>query len=275
MEVVLYSIPPIFATALRFLFASPILIILTKSLGQPLIFPIRKIHWLLVVSLLYFSIPFTLMIYGEQYISSGLASIIFANMPVAIMAISVVLNGLKLRVHQVLGLLFAIVSLCMILNNEMDISGTNYLIGIASLVLAVLMHAVMYVLVQKNCKDVGVLTYNALPCLIASIFLFFVSAYFENVDFSVMALDSLFAVLYLGLVAGVGGIVAYFKLGQMSTPFQASLCFLIFPLIALSISAYMQGDKITHQSEILLIPLFFGMLLTKVTSFPLLSDLRK
>ncbi len=38
----------------------------------------------------YFAIPFSLMIYGETYVSSGLASIIFANMPVAVLIASVI-----------------------------------------------------------------------------------------------------------------------------------------------------------------------------------------
>ncbi|MEX0334130.1 EamA family transporter, partial [Vibrio tubiashii] len=39
MEVALHSIPPMFATALRFLLAAPLLIVLTKAFNQPLLFP--------------------------------------------------------------------------------------------------------------------------------------------------------------------------------------------------------------------------------------------
>ncbi|MDK9759592.1 EamA family transporter, partial [Vibrio sp. D173a] len=39
MEVALHSIPPIFATALRFLLAAPLLVVLAKAFNQPLLFP--------------------------------------------------------------------------------------------------------------------------------------------------------------------------------------------------------------------------------------------
>ncbi|MEJ2766829.1 DMT family transporter [Photobacterium sp. MCCC 1A19761] len=263
MELALRSIPPIFATALRFLLAAPLLALLAKVFKQPLLFPKGKRQWLLIVALMYFAIPFTLMIYGEQFISSGLASIIFANMPVAVMLMSGLFLGLQLARHQVFGLLTAVISLCLILGSEMQVGGKDYLLGTLSLGLAVAIHAVMYVLVQKYCQEIQVLTYNAIPCLVASLFLFAVSALGETVHLDAFTRESVAAVVYLGCIASVGGIVAYFKLGQVSTPFQASICFLIFPVIALLISAYINDNMLSRQSLILMLPLLFGVLLTK------------
>ncbi|MCF7485701.1 DMT family transporter [Vibrio sp. A2-1] len=276
MEVALHSIPPIFATALRFFLAAPPLVVLAKVFNQPLLFPKGKRQWLLIVALMYFAIPFTLMIYGEQYISSGLASIIFANMPVAVMLMSGLFLGLRLAKHQIFGLITAVVSLCLILGNEMQMGGDDYLMGTICLGLAVAIHAVMYVLVQKHCKGIEVLTYNALPSFIASLFLFAVSAIGENVNVESFTWDSISAVIYLGFVASVGGIVAYFKLGQVSSPFQASICFLIFPVVALLISCYVNGEVLSEQSLFMMIPLLCGILLTKAPKgiFKLRSTLK-
>ncbi|MYM58929.1 EamA family transporter [Vibrio sp. OCN044] len=264
MEVALETIPPIFATAMRFLLAAPLLAALAKLFKQPLLFPKGKGQWVLIVAMMYFAIPFTLMIYGEQYISSGLASIIFANMPVAVMLMSGLFLGLRLAKHQLFGLVVAVLSLSLILGTEMQLGGTDYVIGTACLGMAVVIHAVMYVLVQKHCKDIQVLTYNALPCFVASILLFFVSLMGESIDYHAFSSESMSAVAYLGFVASVGGIVAYFKLGQVSTPFQASICFLIFPVVALFISAYVNDEVLSARSLGLLVPLLGGILLTKM-----------
>ncbi|PNQ53758.1 DMT family transporter [Vibrio sagamiensis] len=263
MEIALHSIPPVFATGMRFLLAAPLLVVMAKLFKQPLLFPKGKRRWILIVAVMYFAFPFTLMIYGEQYISSGLASIIFANMPVAVMVMSGIFLGLRLAKHQTFGLVIAVVSLCLILGNEMKLGGENYLLGTLSLGLAVLMHSVMYVFVQKFCKDVPVLTYNAIPCFIASLLLFALSGFLEPIDIASFTSESVYAVVYLGLVASVGGIVAYFKLGQVSTPFQASICFLIFPLVALLLCAYVNDEVLSTQSILLMLPLMFGILLTK------------
>ncbi|MBU2896167.1 DMT family transporter [Vibrio hepatarius] len=263
MEVALETIPPIFATAMRFMLAAPLLAVLAKVFGQPLLFPRGKGKWILIVALMYFAVPFTLMIYGEQYISSGLASIIFANMPVAVMLMSGLFLDLRLASHQLFGLVVAVLSLSFILGTEMQLGGSDYIIGTVCLGMAVVIHAVMYVIVQKHCKDIQVLTYNAVPCLAASVLLFIVSLIGEHIDYQSFSMESVSAVAYLGLVASVGGIVAYFKLGQVSTPFQASICFLIFPVVALFISSYVNDEILSLQSMLLLAPLLAGILLTK------------
>lgn len=264
MEFAVQTIPPIFATGLRFLIASPLLIMLAKLFKQSLFFPKGKRLWMLIVAMFYFAIPFTLMIFGEQYISSGLASIIFANMPIAVMFTSSLFLGLKLRKIQIGGLFIAVLSLILILTKEMSLGGEDYLLGFLALGGAVLMHAIMYVLVEKFCERVPVLTYNALPSLIASLCLLVTSMFIEQPDVSTFSVDSIMAVVYLGIFASVGGIVAYFKLGQVSSPFTASICFLFFPLIALSLSVWFAGNSISTTSVLLLLPLLCGILVTKL-----------
>lgn len=98
----------------------------------------------------------------------------------------------------------------------------------------------------------------------------------ESVNVESFTWDSISAVVYLGFVASVGGIVAYFKLGQVSTPFQASICFLIFPVVALLISCYINGEVLSEQSLVMMIPLLCGILLTKAPKgiFKLRSSLK-
>ncbi|MGB2078734.1 MAG: DMT family transporter [Vibrio sp.] len=266
MELAVATIPPVFATGMRFLIASPLLIALCVILKQPILFPKGQRGWMPIISLFYFALPFSLMIIGEQYISSGLASILFSTMPIAVMISSRFLLGLKLKAHQYIGLLMAVVALVVILSLEMNVNARALGLGVAALLTAVAMHAIMYALVQKHCQTVPVLTYNALPCTLAALFLLIFSYLREPLAFDAFSMQSMFAVVYLGLFASVGGIVAYFKLGQVSSPFSASMCFLIFPLIALSLSHWVQGASLSEQSFWLLIPLLAGIGLTKVPS---------
>lgn len=163
-----------------------------------------------------------------------------------------------------MGLLVAVLSLILILVNEMSLGGDDYLLGFLALGGAVVAHAVMYVLVEKHCKGIPVLTYNALPSFAASICLFITSLVVEQPNIATFSFDSIAAVVYLGLIASVGGIVAYFKLGQVSTPFTASICFLFFPLIALSLSTWFAGNSISMASILLMVPLLGGIFVTKV-----------
>ena len=264
MELAVASIPPITATGIRFAVAAPLILLLARFKGITVWFPKGKSLEFALISLFYFAIPFTLMIFGEQYISSGLASIIFANMPVAVLIFSVLLQKQKVAGHQLLGLIIALGSLVTIIGNEMSINSNGSLIGVVALVAAVLIHALIYTNVQARCEGIHVLTYNALPCLVASVFLLVTGFALESPEVANFSIISLSAVIYLGSVAGIGGIMAYFQLNKMASPFQASICFLIFPVIALCLDSLLNGRNLSHESIFLTLFLMLGVLLTKL-----------
>ncbi|WOG26573.1 DMT family transporter [Endozoicomonas sp. 8E] len=264
MELAVATIPPITATGIRFAVAAPLIILLARLKGVTTWFPKNKSPEFFLISLFYFAIPFTLMIFGEQYISSGLASIIFANMPVVVLIFSVLLQRHKVAMHQLAGLVIALGSLVTIIGNEMSVNSNGSLMGVVALVVAVLMHALIYTSVQTRCEGVHVLTYNALPCLLAAVLLMITGYFMETPDINSFSALSLGAVIYLGSIAGIGGIMAYFQLNKLASPFQASICFLIFPVIALCLDSLLNGTMLSHESLFLTLFLMIGVFLTKL-----------
>ncbi|MTD27096.1 DMT family transporter [Erwinia sorbitola] len=261
MKITVATVPPVFATGLRFLCAAPLLLLLARYKKAPLLFPAGLRGFQLCVMLFYFAIPFTLMIYGERYTSSSLAAIIFATMPAAVLAASLLFLRERTSLQQLLGLAISLGALSTILWHETRDSGESQLQGIVALVAAVLIHAVMYVQCKKRCAGISVLSYNALPCLGAGIVLT-LAGLTEAPNYQAFSPQALLAIAYLGVVAGVGGILAYFALQQTAKPFQASLVFLVFPLIAVALESKINGTSISHESLLLMLPFLLGILLT-------------
>ncbi|MGL5456650.1 MAG: DMT family transporter [Citrobacter telavivensis] len=266
MRIVAETIPPVFATGMRFLFAAPFLIAIARFTKMPLLFPPGQRLFQFVICIFYFSIPFSLMIYGELYVSSGLASIIFATMPVAVLIASVLILNVKTNLIQVLGLIIAMTALIGIILEEVDNSGVDtHWKGIVSLVAAVIIHATIYTQCKKKSCTVSVITFNALPCFCAGLILTLTGWFFEKPQLSTFSINSILSTLYLGFFAGVFGILCYFALQQKANAFQASLVFLVFPLIAISLENYIYGYAISKVSMLLIIPLAIGILLTLVS----------
>jgi len=261
MKITVATVPPIFATGLRFLCAAPLLLLLARYRRVPLLFPVGQRGFQICVMLFYFAIPFTLMIYGERYTSSSLAAIIFATMPAAVLAASLLFLREKTSLQQLIGLAISIGALGTILWHETHAGGVSQLKGIIALVVAVLIHALMYVQCKKRCTGISVLSYNALPCLGAGILLT-LTGLTEAPDVHAFSTEALLAIVYLGVVAGVGGILCYFALQQVARPFQASLVFLVFPLIAIALENLLNGTSIGRESLLLLLPLLLGIVLT-------------
>lgn len=264
MKIAVSTIPPIFATGLRFLAASPLLLLICMITKTPLLFPKGNRSFQLLICLAYFAIPFTLMIYGELYVSSGLASIIFANMPIAVLIVSIFLLKERISFSQLFGLIIGVISLSTILWLESGESSTTSWQGVTALLAAVIIHAIMYVQCKKRCQKISVLTFNTLPCLGAGFLLLALGLWIENPDNTLFSLHSLLAVSYLGVVAGVLGIMCYFALQQRASAFQASLVFLVFPLIALGVERMISGTTISNTSLWLILPLLGSILLTLI-----------
>ncbi|MBN3836264.1 DMT family transporter [Burkholderia sp. Ac-20344] len=262
MSLALKTVPPIFATGLRFLSASPFLLAIAWARQIPVIFPRGQRRFQVFVSIAYFAIPFTLMIYGEQYVSSGLAALIFSNMPVAVLACSVIFLGERITLTKVAGLFVSLAALAGILMQELNWGEHSSYKGVAALLAAALTHAFVYTICKKRCCSVPVITFNALPCLSAGALLLTVGTLVERPSLGVVSLTSLGAIAYLGAFAGVCGILGYFALQQRTSAFRASLVFVVFPLIAIGLENLMNGHALSHRSIMLVVPLIAGILLT-------------
>lgn len=243
------------------MFAAPCLILIAYIRNTPLLFPPGQRLFQVVICVFYFSIPFSLMIYGESYVSSGLASIIFANMPVAVLIASVLFLNEKINAMQIAGLTIAIISLAGILLEEMKVSTESHWQGVIALVSALIIHAIIYTQCKRRSCTVSVITFNALPCFFAGLILSTAGWFFERPQISVFSAQSILSTIYLGTFAGVLGILCYFALQQKASAFQASLVFLVFPLIAVSLEKYIYGYAISTHSILFVIPLAIGIFL--------------
>jgi len=261
MKIALTSFTPVLATGLRFLIASPVLIGLAKTSGHPLLFPPGKRLLQVLLSVFYFCLPFSLMIYGEETVSSGMASLLFAIMPVAVIMTSWLLLKQRASRIQITGAIIVMLALGSIIVSETGTTEVQGWKGICAILLAVICHAIMYVLCKKHCCGISVLTSNALPCFGAAVLLLMYSAMSGLNHPPHFTADAIVAVVYLGLVAGILGIMAYFQLQQRVSPFYASLVYFIFPLIALFLDDIVKRHMISPLSSLMLFPFLTGIFL--------------
>lgn len=259
MKIAGESISPMFATGLRFLAASPFLLIFTFLFKKPFLFSKGERTFQLIVCIFYFAIPYSLMIYGEISVSASLAAIIFSMMPATILIFSTILFRDKINVYQCVGLVVSTVTLCFILINESNDGIGGNIKGGGALICAVFLHALMYIKIRRDYSHISVLTFNSIPCLGAGILLSLVGWYLERPELSSINNKSFYAVLYLGGFAGVFGILSYFLLQKQATSFQASIVFLFFPLVAIILDIIIYDRAVSSDSYDLLLPFFIGV----------------
>lgn len=264
MKIVTETIPPFFATGIRFLVASPLLIMLAFYTKTPLLFPLGQRWFQFIISIFYFSIPFTLMLYGGIHVSSSIASIIFSNMPVAVLIISFLYLKQKLFLTQKIGLIISSITLLIVLLIELESKCFVQWKAILALLFALISHAIIYAECQKKSCNVSVITFNALPSLISGILLSTISWFLESPNIDNFSNKSILALFYLGDFSGIFGILSYFYLQQKVSAFYASTVFLIFPVIAGFLENYIYKNTILSCEMWFIFPLLIGILLTLI-----------
>ncbi|TKJ78873.1 EamA family transporter [Pseudomonas koreensis] len=264
IKIAVESVPPLTAAGLRFLIAFPLFLSFALLRKEPLLFP-RQSRWFFVfVTLSYFSLPYYLLNYGEMHVSSGLTALLFSCMPVFILLFSALFLREKIYPSQMLGIAIGFGSLFMIIRSQgLHLDQAEWL-GVLAILCAAVMHALCYVVTKKHGSAISVITYNTLPIGIAGAMLFIVGLSVETPVFAQVTARSWGALLYLGLVASVGGFIVYFLLLKRLSPIILSFVFIIFPVFAVIIGAWYEGQPLSRELMIYSAILLSGFAITKL-----------
>lgn len=264
IKIAVESVPPLTAAGLRFLIAFPLFLSFALLRREPLLFP-RQSRWFFVfVTLSYFSLPYYLLNYGEMHVSSGLTALLFSCMPVFILIFSAIFLREKIYPSQVIGIAIGFGSLFMIICSQGLHLDHAELFGVLAIVAAAVMHALCYVITKKQGSAISVITYNTLPIGLAGLMLLVAGLSVEAPVFEAISARSWGALLYLGLVASVGGFIVYFLLLKRLSPIILSFVFIIFPVFAVVIGAWYEGQSISRELMMYSAVLLTGFAITKL-----------
>lgn len=264
IKIAVDSTPPLTAAGIRFLISFPLFLIFCYVRKEPIFFPKKNTGFFIFITIGYFSLPYYLLNYGEQYVTSGLAALLFSTMPIFTLIFSAIILRERIFLLQMIGITIGFVSLFMILKTQGLSLGFTELLGIFAVLLAAIMHAFSYVVTRKYGANVSVVTFNTLPIGIAGIGLFLTGLVMENPNISAISFSSWGALVYLGLVASVGGFIVYFFLLKRLSPVMLSFVFIIFPVFAIIFDALYEGVEISNKSIGYILLLLIGFAIAKL-----------
>src|SRR6478735_10522482 len=125
MRVIVRDMPPYVAGAVRYLVAGPIMLAACALLGRKISLTRRDLGQLLVISILLLSIGNIGVLWGEVYVSSGLASLIVALVPIWVVMIEAWgFRAGRMTAKGLIGLAIGIVGLLVLLWPRIS-SGTH------------------------------------------------------------------------------------------------------------------------------------------------------
>lgn len=130
IKVGLRDLPPISFVAIRFLIA--IVVLVAVSVGRIRLLPLRRSdYWVLAYTgFLMFAVNYTLLFWGELYVSSGLAAVLQATIPIFGMAFAHwMLPDEPMRLQKMIGALVALGGVALICARLLSFSGWLSFLG--------------------------------------------------------------------------------------------------------------------------------------------------
>ena len=243
IKIGLVGVPPFLAAGLRFALASAVLFALIALRGTKIRLDRDDKISILSCGLLSFALSYACVYWAEQYISSGLAAILYCMMPLATALLSrfwtrsETLSGRKIG-----GILVAIAGTAVLFWPGEGVSRAE-LAGTAVALLSVFSAAVNLVMIKRHGKHTDIYVMNALGMGIGAVILLALSATVESYGAVVWSRDNVLAIAYLALAGSVTTFLSYYYLVKVMEATKLSLITLIFPIVAVAL-----GRVFLHES---------------------------
>jgi drug/metabolite transporter (DMT)-like permease len=245
----LNDLPPLSFAAARFLLATAILSVIVAARRARL--P-RGREWLLLAQtgVLAFGLNYGLLFWGEQHISSGLAALLQATIPVFGMLLAhPYLPGERLNARKLAGALLGVAGVGVIFSHQLGAEGSMALWGSAAVVAGAGFVAWANVLVKaKGAKlDAAVLSATQMACgfLALATAALLLEGSPARLRFTPLAVG---CILYLTLVGSVAAFLLFYWLVRHVDVTKTMLIALVTPLAAVLLGVVVLKEELSWRT---------------------------
>jgi drug/metabolite transporter (DMT)-like permease len=240
----LEDIAPFFGAGIRFALAGLGLLIAAVATGRRL-----RTDFLLsaIVGLLPFATTYGLIYWAEQYVTSGLTSVLFGVLPLYVALIAAVtLPEEPLRARLVLGVGIALAGLVVAFSESLDLgSGEHTALAALAVILSPLASAIGNVAIKKRGARLDPLVMNGWAMLLGGVVLLLVSAPTEDWGETVWSLESIGSIVYLAAFGTGFTFVTLTVLLRELPAVTVSFISMIIPFGALGLGALVRDETVT------------------------------
>ncbi len=245
----LKSLTPVFSAGTRFIIASMVIFLLLKIKKIRVQTDGRSVKLYLLMGFFSFVIPFGLVYWGQQFVPSGLAAVLFAVYPFFVLLFSfILLKSEEIGKNKIAGMILSFAGIVTIFSDQLGGDLTSYVAGMIAIVLSGIMQASIAVIIKRYGQHLNPLSMNFIPMLIAGIVMFFAGLLLEDTSKLKFDNNAVLSVLYLAIFGSVVTFTSYYWLLKRMNIVVLSLIAFITPVVALFLGWIVMGEYLeTHQ----------------------------
>src|SRR5512146_124315 len=231
IRVVVRDVPPLEAAAVRFVIAAAPL--LGLAVAQKRGWPRGETQWkaIMVLSLTIMAIPYGLLFWAEQFVTSGMTAVLYSASPLCIALLTPLMMQRKVPRDAVFAMVVAFGGLLVLFYTGLSTSGRALLGGLAVLA-AMLISSWSVVFAKQRLHEVDPVTGTGLQLLFGAVALLWGTWALEAHRHAVWNRSAVGATVFLALFGSCAAFVVYYWLLKRMQPYQLSTINLVVPIVA-------------------------------------------
>lgn len=265
IKIGLNDAPPFQCAGLRFTLATLFLLIWLKITKKKL--PFNYKFWFRAISLstIMFTIPYGMVYLGEQYISTGLASVLFSTQSLFVVIFAhFILHDEKAKLYKWLGLIVGISGLIFIFHDDMNLNGRLYYLGMFFVLIAAASGGLSLVYL-RNIRDSFDPFIEVTGQLIVTTAVFLIIGYgFEDKTTNYYSASLWISIVYLALIGTSLAFVIYYWLSKHASAITVSFSIFTAPLFAVFFGWFIFGELIGLYGKIGFVLVVVSVIITNV-----------
>lgn len=246
VKIGLETAPPFWFATIRFIIAFVVLgvIILIRKPDYSLVK--RNLGKIFAAGFLAYGFCYATIYWGQRFISSGTASVLFASIPFFVALFSVrMLPDEKVTPIKVIGMVLGFSGLVVIFFGDISLHGSDALWGATMIVVSSSAAGFTAVFVKRHLREVDSLLLTHTQMIPGLLFLLILALIFEDFSAFDLSANTILPALYLAIFGTAFAFWGYFYLLARINAVKLSLIGFLTPVIALCLGWLVLDETIT------------------------------
>jgi drug/metabolite transporter (DMT)-like permease len=262
IKISLESFSPEQVVVLRLCIAAVVLVGILLARGKKI--PVKPWPWIhfLILALVGSVIPFWLIAKGQVLVTSGMAGLLMAIMPLMTLVLAhFFIDGENLNRNKLLGFVFGIGGIVLILGPTI-LGSQNSLVGCLLVLSAAILYAGNSIIARRlPSYNSSVVSTGAMICSALASLVIWPSAL--NIEWQTINTSSLVTIIWLGVFPTAVASIILFALIQRAGPtFLSNINYLI-PVVAYFLGALVLGELVVWHDVLALGAILFGIVVSR------------
>ncbi len=272
----LESLTPFLSAGLRFVTASTLILLILKITKIEIQKDKLSIRLYILMTFFSFVFPFGLVYWAEQFVPSGLSSVLFAINPFFVVLFSYFLISTeKIGFFRFTGITLGFSGILIIFSDTFNLDFSSYSLGMAALVLSAGFQAVNSVFIKKYGNHLHPVSMNFIPMLFGGITLSVLGFFLEDMNTIKFDSTAVFSVLYLAVFGSIITFTSFYWLLKRISVVILSLIAFITPVIALFLGWIFFSEQLSFNELTGSLLVLCGLLWANFGNFIKLNKMRR